>query len=140
MGRSSRNSDNQPGSGKKERFMQPSVLMALLKAPSYGYELIHSIQDFGFVQGQAPPGMIYRHLRQLEDDGLVTSEWETGGTGAAKRIYHITPEGQDVLASWIEYMAAQADKLSGFISIYRRLTDGGEAEATAPRTGGQPSL
>jgi DNA-binding PadR family transcriptional regulator len=107
--------------------MQPSVLMALLRGPSYGYELIHHIQEFGFVQGQAPPGMIYRHLRQLEDDGLVTSEWETGGTGAAKRIYHITTEGRDVLASWIEYMAGQAEKLTGFISIYNRLVGEGAA-------------
>jgi PadR family transcriptional regulator len=127
MGRSNRNSGNLPGSGKQERFMQPSVLMALLKGSSYGYELIHNIQEFGFVQGQAPPGMIYRHLRQLEDDGLVTSEWETGGTGAAKRIYHITAEGRDVLESWIEYMAGQAEKLTGFISIYNRLVNAGEA-------------
>jgi poly-beta-hydroxybutyrate-responsive repressor len=128
MGRSNRNSGNLPGSGKQERFMQPSVLMALLKGPSYGYELIHTIQEFGFVQGQAPPGMIYRHLRQLEDDGLVTSEWETGGTGAAKRIYHITAEGRDVLDSWIEYMSGQAEKLTGFISIYNRLVSAGEAD------------
>ena len=61
------------GQGKRERYLQPSLLMGLLVKPSYGYELIQTIQEFGFVEGEPPPGMVYRHLRQLEGDGLVTS-------------------------------------------------------------------
>jgi PadR family transcriptional regulator, regulatory protein PadR len=53
-----------PSQGKQERYIQPSILMGLFSRPSYGYELIKNIQQFGFVEGQAPPGMIYRHLRQ----------------------------------------------------------------------------
>jgi PadR family transcriptional regulator PadR len=69
----SKRQDTRLGQGKRERYIQPSLLMGLLLKPSYGYELIQSIQEFGFVEGQAPPGMVYRHLRQLEKDGLVTS-------------------------------------------------------------------
>lgn len=115
---------HQPGTGRRERFIQPSILMALLRRPSYGYELIHNIQEFGFVEGQAPPGMIYRHLRQLEDDGMVVSEWETEGAGAAKRIYRLTPEGNDVLNAWVDFMAAQAERLNNFIDIFKRLSNG----------------
>ena len=60
--------------GKRERYIQPSILLGLYLKPSYGYELIQEIQRYGFVEGPAPPGMIYRHLRQLEDQGLVLSE------------------------------------------------------------------
>jgi PadR family transcriptional regulator len=110
-----------PGSGKTERYLQPSLLLGLKIKPSYGYELIHNIQDFGFVQGQAPPGMIYRHLRELEADGLVRSEWETEGAGPARRIYHLTAEGEDALALWIGYMQKQADNLLNFIQQYEKL-------------------
>ncbi len=55
--------DAQPRSGKAERYIQPSLLLGLKIKSSYGYELINNIHEFGFVQGQAPPGMIYRHLR-----------------------------------------------------------------------------
>jgi poly-beta-hydroxybutyrate-responsive repressor len=110
-----------PGSGKTERYIQPSLLLGLKQKPSYGYELIHNIQKFGFVRGQAPPGMIYRHLRELEAGGLVSSEWQTEGAGPARRIYHLTAEGEDALALWIEYMETQADNLLNFIRQYKKL-------------------
>ena len=109
-----------PGGGKAERYVQPSILLGLNLKPSYGYELIHSIQEFGFVEGQAPPGMIYRHLRQLEEDGLVHSEWETEGSGPAKRMYRLTPEGEEVLEIWIVYMERQAENLQNFIRRYHQ--------------------
>jgi PadR family transcriptional regulator PadR len=110
------------GRGKRERYLQPSLLMGLLVKPSYGYELIQSIQEFGFVEGEPPPGMVYRHLRQLEGDGLVTSEWETEGSGPAKRIYRLTAEGAEVLALWIQHMEKQVQRLDTFIERYRSLS------------------
>lgn len=109
------------GSKKSERYIQPSILLGLLLKASHGYELIQNIQRFGFVEGQAPPGMIYRHLRQLEENGLVFSEWQTEGTGPAKRIYNITGDGKEVLAIWIDYMKKQAKNLTAFIETYDKL-------------------
>jgi len=109
--------------GKQERYIQPSVLLGLLLKPSYGYEIIQTIQRFGFIEGQAPPGMIYRHLRQLEEDGLVASEWETEGAGPAKRMYNITEDGKGVLAAWIDYMERQAQNLRDFIDTYGRIDE-----------------
>ena len=113
-----------PPQGKQERYIQPSILLGLLLKASYGYEIIQNIQRFGFVEGQAPPGMIYRHLRQLEQDGLVFSKWETKGAGPAKRVYTITEEGKEVLAIWIDYMRKQAKNLNAFINRYERLGKG----------------
>ena len=111
----------QSGSKKSERYIQPSILMALKYKPSYGYELIKEISRFGFVEGQAPPGMIYRHLRDMEDNGLVSSEWETEGAGPAKRVYQLTMEGGEVLDYWIGYMKKQAQRLQGFIEQYENI-------------------
>ena len=63
--------------------------------------------------------MIYRHLRDLEENGLVSSEWKTDDAGPAKRIYHLTGEGEKILEYWIDYMKSQADKLLRFVEIYR---------------------
>jgi poly-beta-hydroxybutyrate-responsive repressor len=109
-----------PGTGKQERYLQPSILLSLKQNPSYGYEIIGALQRFGFIQGTAPPGMIYRHLRQLEADGLVSSHWETQASGPAKRIYDVTPEGGEALELWIAHMELLRDKLAAFIDLYQR--------------------
>ena len=117
-------SQNQPikmGSQKSERFIQPSILLTLKGKPSHGYELIQNISQFEFIEGNAPPGMIYRHLREMEDNGLVISEWKTDEAGPAKRIYRLTTEGNEVLCSWIDYMGTQAKKMLAFIEMYRDL-------------------
>jgi PadR family transcriptional regulator PadR len=110
-----------PGSGRQERYIQASILLGLISEPSYGYELISTIQSYGFVQGEAPPGMIYRHLRQMEEDYLVQSEWDTKQAGAAKRIYTITQDGEEVLTHWIKFMTDKAKKLNYFAQMYEEV-------------------
>lgn len=112
-----------PGTGRQERYIQASILLGLLTKSSYGYELISTISSFGFVEGEAPPGMIYRHLRQMEDDNLVQSQWDTGHSGAAKRIYTITDEGKEVLSYWIAFMEGKAKKLNNFVQMYKGTAD-----------------
>lgn len=110
-----------PGSKKTERYIQASILLSLKINPSYGYELIQNISRFGFIDGHVPPGMIYRHLRELEETGLLFSEWETDGAGPAKRVYRLTSEGMEVLSFWIEYMKAQANRLLRFVEMYQEV-------------------
>ena len=113
--------NHRPGSGKQERYIQPSILLGLKAKSSYGYEIIRKIQEFGFIEGDAPPGMIYRHLRQLEEDDLVHSEWITEGSGPAKRMYSLTAEGEEFLGLWISHMQHYQDKISRFIQKYNQL-------------------
>ena len=111
------------GQGKAERYMKPSLLLALREGRArYGYDLLTTIQEYGFVQGKAPPGMVYRHLRQLEEEGLVTSSWQTEDAGPAKRVYEITADGLDALIGWTEFMEQQAQSLLRFVERYRSLS------------------
>ena len=109
------------GSQKYERYIQASILLALKIKSSYGYELIQEIPRFGFFESQAPPGMIYRHLRDLEENGLVASQWETQETGPAKRVYQLTDEGLAALEFWIGFMDNQVRRLARFIQTYREI-------------------
>jgi len=118
-----------PQQGKRERYMQPTILLGLYPKPSYGYEIIQNIQKFGFVEGQAPPGMVYRHLHQLEGDGLVSSERNTETTGPAKRMYYLTEEGKEMLALWVDYMENQARTLNAFVEQYRLIREQGTEQS-----------
>lgn len=107
------------GGSKTERYIQPSLLMVLLDGASYGYELLQRLPEFGFLREEVPPGMIYRHLRQMEEDELLTSRWEAEGSGPAKRVYELTPAGREVLEAWIDHMEMKARKLQEFVAAYR---------------------
>ena len=117
------------GSAKPERYIQPTILMALLEGPSYGYQLLQKLPEYGFLRDEVPPGMIYRHLRQMEEETLVVSRWDAEGSGPAKRVYELTPEGSEVLEAWVDHMERKARRLSRFVENYRRRNDdrdGGE--------------
>jgi poly-beta-hydroxybutyrate-responsive repressor len=108
------------GSAKPERYIQPSVLMALLDGPSYGYQLLQRLPEYGFLRDEVPPGMIYRHLRQMEEEKLVVSQWEAEGSGPAKRMYVLTAEGAEVLEAWVAHMERKAHRLLDFVGAYRQ--------------------
>ena len=106
-------------SGKTERFIQPCLLLALRKQPSYGYELLEKILEFGFLDGPADPGMVYRHLRKLEEEGFVSSTWDTSGTGPARRYYSLTKEGDELLRDWIPFMERNLKSLQKFLHLFQ---------------------
>lgn len=118
--------DSRSGQGKAERYMKPSLLLALKEGRArYGYDLLMFIHEYGFMQGKAPPGMVYRHLRQLEEEGFVKSTWRTEDSGPAKRVYDITAEGMEALAGWAAFMEQQAGCLLRFVERYNALKDQG---------------
>lgn len=107
------------GTSRPERYIQPSLLMALLDGASYGYELLQRLPEFGFLREDASPGMIYRHLRQMEEEELLVSRWEAEGAGPAKRVYELTPAGREVLEAWIGHMEKKGRALLDFVALYR---------------------
>jgi poly-beta-hydroxybutyrate-responsive repressor len=74
------------------------VLLLLREWSSYGYDLMKALSTFGFIM--LNPGPLYRVLRQMEKEGLVSSSWDTSGQGPARRLYSITEAGQAYLKMW----------------------------------------
>jgi PadR family transcriptional regulator, regulatory protein PadR len=104
---------------KTERFLQPTLLLCLSKKPSYGYELIEQLKAFPFYSNGPDIGAVYRHLRRLEQEGLVGSHWEPGEAGPAKRIYSITQEGIKLLHNWAQEIKERRDALDYFLEQYQ---------------------
>lgn len=101
------------------RFIEPCLLLALRRAPSYGYQLLEELAKSGFHEDSPDAAAIYRNLRRLEDENFVESRWEPGESGPAKRIYKITPLGCRLLAEWASAMEAQRSALDNFLSVYQ---------------------
>ena len=83
-----------------ERFTEPAVLLVLRDTPGHGYELLEELQ--ALMPGERiDMGNLYRILRSLEREGLVSSTWDEEAPGPAKRVYVITQSGRRVLAQWV---------------------------------------
>jgi len=101
------------------RLLQPFILMALKGKESYGYELIETINGFGFHSSPPDVGAIYRQLRGMETEGWVKSKWDTKGGGPAKRIYRITPQGEEILHGWAITLRKRKEALDQFLNLYQ---------------------
>jgi len=104
--------------GPKEKFIQPCILLLLMKEKSYGYILIEKLKEFGFYEDTPDAGVIYRNLNKLEKEVFVESQWVTDEPGPAKRIYNITERGRDHLKSYVEFFGERKRLFDKFIEIY----------------------
>jgi PadR family transcriptional regulator len=93
-------SDHHKVEAPPRTWLTPVALVILRKQPSYGYELMERLEEFGFEQ--INPATLYGTLRQMEKEGLCKSEWETSTSGPTCRVYSITNDGEAYLASWAE--------------------------------------
>ena len=93
------------------RLTQPSILAVLAKSdkPMHGYLIIQEIAAGPMFGGNAPdPTGVYRILKQMENNDLVNSAWDTSESGPAKRCYELTDEGRACLRRWIDSLACYA--------------------------------
>jgi poly-beta-hydroxybutyrate-responsive repressor len=100
------------------RLLQPFILLILKGKESYGYELIEKISDFRFHNSPPDVGAVYRNLRGMESEGWVKSKWNTKGAGPAKRIYRITPQGEEILHGWAVTLQKRKESLGQFLDLY----------------------
>src|SRR4030095_9681382 len=91
-------------SGTIGRNIEAFLLLELLRAPSYGRDLIRCLADYGFRRATGEPGVVYKVLRALEDNGSITSTWATRESGPARRYYEITEPGRGVLRHTVDQL------------------------------------
>ncbi len=108
-----------------ERYVEPSVLLLLREGPKHGYELLDRIPELGAEEGRIDLGNLYRVLRALEEDGLVTSQWHAELPGPAKRTYRLTDAGEALLDRWAVALRDAQGVIDTFLRRYEE-TRGGE--------------
>ena len=102
-------------------FIQPRLLLLLAKKAAYGYELMDALRSVQGDENLADPGLLYRTLRQFEQDGLVTSSWNTEGHGPARRVYQLTEAGLEYLDVCAVDLRATRDRLEQFLAEHESL-------------------
>ena len=65
-------------------------------------------------------GNLYRVLRALEEEGIVTSEWSADLPGPAKRTYELTDSGRRLLDRWAEALREAQGVISEFLERYEQ--------------------
>ena len=100
-----------------ERFVEPAVLLVLRDSPGHGYELLEQLSAL-MPNERIDMGNLYRILRSLEQEGLVSSTWDVDAPGPAKRIYVITPSGRRVLTQWVESFKKIEQQIAAFTARY----------------------
>lgn len=100
------------------RFVEPCLLLLLHRGDSHGYDLLERLQGLGLGEEPVDSSVVYRHLRDMEDRGFVVSAWNTEGAGPPRRVYELTPEGDQYLAWWIEGLRETRRGLDRFLQAY----------------------
>jgi PadR family transcriptional regulator, regulatory protein PadR len=86
---------------------------------AHGYDMLERLQDFG-IHG-LDPSIIYRMLREMEDDGLITSVWEEKETqGPPRRIYSMTQYGDDALRIYLADLKQTRERIDHLIEQYEK--------------------
>jgi len=99
-----------------KNWLVPILLLMLREWSSYGYELMEKMATFGL--SAMNPGTFYRTLRQMEKDGMVSSNWDTSEGGPARRVYSITEAGEAYLKYWAESLDQYQRMMDTFFQLY----------------------
>ncbi len=118
--------ENGPGALPRH-YLKPSLLLLLAEGPSHGYELLEQVRRLG-IQG-AEPGGLYRYLRSMEKEEVVSSWWEPSQAGPARRTYVLTDAGRRSLRESVESLRDVGQLLAHLLDRYDSLS---EAATTGP--------
>lgn len=101
-----------------EKLIHPAVLTLLTTEELHGYSIVLKLQETCMLHGKKPdPSGVYRCLRQMEQQGLVTAIWDVSNSGPAKRLYRITDDGLDCLRTWINTLEDYHRSLGLFLAL-----------------------
>jgi len=118
------------GGGRYRRaVLETSILASLAESTTHGYDLVEQIDALAADLVCIDAGSMYRLLRELEEQGLVSSSWQTPESGPPRRVYVITEQG-------IEALELMAKSLAMRAAAMQRLADHA-AEAAARCRGGR---
>ncbi|NYF58358.1 PadR family transcriptional regulator [Micromonospora purpureochromogenes] len=85
--------------------------LVALRDPDYGYALLQRLAAHGF---PVDANTLYPLLRRLEEQGLLTSEWNTEES-RPRKFYRTSEEGEGVLRRLLDDLAAVQTSVAGLI-------------------------
>ena len=113
--------DNCACSGKTlSRFIRPALLGLLAEEPHHGYDLVRKLQRFSMFADVPPDASgIYKILKTMAAEGLVTGDWDAGESGPAKRPFKITAKGRKCLLRWMDTLEKYQQQINELVAVIR---------------------
>jgi PadR family transcriptional regulator PadR len=102
-----------------ERFIEPAMLLLLRDGETHGYDLADSLAEMA-PDDPVDLGNLYRLLRSLEAEGVVTSRWRDDLPGRSKRTYELTDAGLRLLDTWAEALGKTEGTIAAFLRRYQQ--------------------
>ena len=100
-------------------ILRPSLLLLLTEKQSHGYEIYDKLETFGFDLDSLDSSIVYRDLREMEEMGLIESDWDDDSKGPRRRVYKILDPGSICLAEWMEAFDNIQGQMNQIINRYR---------------------
>lgn len=91
------------------------MLVILQEGPSYGYEIIQTLNSRAAGVLRMGEGTAYPVLHRLEDRELIASRWRTAETGRRRKYYRLTPKGRRSLAENVRQWRALAQLMQDLL-------------------------
>lgn len=116
------------GGGRGRRvasFLQPCLMLMLHRGDAHGYSLLSGLSEFGFETQGLDPSLVYRALRDMESDGLVSSNWGDESQGPQRRVYTITPSGEAALTQWVTDLRQTRQEIDSLLVAYEQVRQDG---------------
>ena len=92
------------------------MLLLLREQPVHGYELLEQLPEL--TGERVDMGNLYRFLRLLEEEAIVSSQWDDDAPGPSKRIYELTDEGRALLDEWARALRDAQTRTDSFLTRY----------------------
>lgn len=106
-------------SGKSlDRMLRPAVLTILSNHTQglHGYAIKKELQSFKFFQNQPPDYTgLYRLLKRMDAEGLLSSIESDSESGPSKRIYRLADRGRNCLSRWLDSLVEYQEMLEDLL-------------------------
>ncbi|PLV59739.1 PadR family transcriptional regulator [Thermotoga sp. KOL6] len=102
-------------------WIASALLLLIAEKPSHGYELAERLSEFGIeIPGIGHMGNIYRVLSDLEENGLVRTEWDTS-VSPPRKVYRITPRGKLYLKETLKFIESMKRRMENFAERVKKV-------------------
>ena len=107
-------------SGKSlDRMLRPAVLTVLCNHATglHGYAVEKELETFRvFLQHGPDYAGLYRLLKRMEAEGLLSSTESDSQTGPSRRVYRVTGRGRKCLSRWLDSLAEYREMLDDLLA------------------------
>jgi DNA-binding PadR family transcriptional regulator len=107
-------------------MVRPAVLTILSDQTEglHGYAIEKALQAFRFFRQQPPDYTgLYRLLKRMEAEGLLSSKESGSQAGPARRAYRLTDRGKGCLSRWLDSLVEYREMLDDLLMQARRTAE-----------------